>query len=77
MSMGLTETRTLGAAAHSSLEILVFLRTAASAEASLSPMLFSLTLWVRARSVDGEKAVVSRGADTKANTLGQCLTPGW
>ena len=29
------------------------------------------------RSVDGEKAVVSRGADTKANTLGRWLTPGW
>ena len=65
----LTENRTLkGAAAHSSSEILVSLRTAASAEAPLSPMLFLLTLRVRgaARMV---RKQLCQGALTQKQTL--------
>ena len=61
----LTQMRTLGAAAHLSWEILVSLRTAASAEAPLSPMLLPSRL--RA-SEDGKRAALSRGVDAKANT---------
>ena len=66
--MGLTETRTLGAAAHLSLDILASLRTAASAEAPLSPMLLSLTLRVRgtARMV---RKQLCQGALTERRTL--------
>ena len=69
MPWALTETRTLGAAAHLSLDILASLRTAASAEAPLTPMLLSLTLRVRggARMV---RAQPCRRAQTQKRTLG-------
>ena len=65
----LTQKRTLGAAAHLSVEILVSLRTAASAEAPLSPILLSLTLRVRggARMVREQRC---QRAQTQKRTFG-------
>eukprot|EP00964_Phaeocystis_antarctica_P039983 scaffold22842_cov65-Phaeocystis_antarctica.AAC.2 len=61
----LTRKQTFGAAAHLRWVIFVFLRTAASAEAPLTPM----SLYSRLQGVGGSRRV-STGADTKANTSG-------
>ena len=61
-----------------SLEILVSLRTAASAEAPLSPIPFHPILQSMGKVGGGERVAVSMGADTKANTqgTGRALEPG-
>ena len=63
-------TQKLGAAAHLSWEILVSLRTAATAEAPLSPMWFPQRLRGEGRGKDGERAAVSTGFCVSANTRG-------
>jgi len=52
-----------------SLEILVSLRTAASAEAPLSPIPFHPILRSMGKVGGGERVAVSMGADTNANSL--------
>ena len=69
-------TRRLRGAAHLSLVICVSFRIAASAEAPLTPMSFQSRLCERGAN-EYKRLSVSRGADTKANTLGRRLTAGW
>ena len=66
-----TKANTLGAAAHSSLEIFVSLRMAASLDAPLAPMLLKPILQRRggAETVSEQHKGVCFCADTKANTM--------
>ena len=74
----LTQKRTLyRAAAYRRVVIFVSLRMAASAEAPSSPIWLSLILHSEGWDGIGERVGLSTGTDTKANTLGLWLTPGW
>ena len=66
-----TKANTLGAAAHSRLEIFVSLRTAASADApwALMSLLWRLQARGGARMVREQAFMMSAGADTKASTM--------